>query len=274
MITVNNLSKSYGDYKALSDISFEIPDGQFLGLLGPNGAGKTTLIKNMIGLLLPDSGDIYYDEIKLTREDTHLKMNIGVVSQDINLDKELSVYENLYFAGKLYKMHKKKILSRMDELLALMNLTDKINRPIKSLSGGMKRKLMIAKALMHEPKYIFLDEPTVGIDVHARREIWNYLKSFHNKGHTIILTSHYIEEAEHLCDYVRMIHKGEIFKEDTSQHMIESLGKFKVTFEDQSHFYKTLTDAKAFALTLSGTYTITQTSLEDVFFHETKAQVM
>lgn len=274
MISIKNVSKSYGDQKAVNSVTLDIPEGQFLGLLGPNGAGKTTLIKNMIGLLIPDEGQIYYDQDLLTRENMSIKIKIGVVSQHINLDKELTVYENLFFAGKLYKMPKKLIKERIDELLSLMKLEDKADRQIKTLSGGMKRKLMIAKALLHKPQYIFLDEPTVGIDVHARREIWQYLKTFHKKGHTIILTSHYIEEAEYLCDYVCMIHKGSIFKGNTSQELIKELGQYKVVSDQGIHFFSSVEEAKGFASNMDGVYSIGHTSLEDVFFHETKAQVI
>ena len=195
------------------------------------------------------------------------------MSQHINLDKELTVKENMIFAGKLYQMKKKAINEQIDLLLGLMQMTDLKDRQIKTLSGGMKRKLMIAKALMHQPHYIFLDEPTVGIDVHARKEIWKFLKSYHQMGHTIVLTTHYIEEAEELCDYVRLIHEGENFKSGTSQMLIDELGAFAVESEDHFEFFKTLDEAKKYTHSLKTVHKISNTTLEDVFFKYTKEQV-
>lgn len=273
MIKVNDVVKDYDRLRALNGVKFDIPSGQFLGLLGPNGAGKTTLIKTMIGLLEATEGEILYQGVPMSRKNVEVKKQLGVVSQHVNLDKELTVRENMYFAGKLYQMKKKDIELQIDNLLKLMGMEALKHRQIKTLSGGMKRKLMIAKALIHKPKYIFLDEPTVGIDVHARKEIWQFLKLYHQAGHTIILTTHYIEEAEALCDYVRLIHKGENFKSGTSLELIEEMGAYKVTADDQLAFFKSLEAAKDYATTLNTVYRITKTTLEDVFFKYTKEQV-
>lgn len=146
------------------------------------------------------------------------------------------------------------------------------HRVAKNLSGGMKRKLMIAKSLLHDPDYIFLDEPTVGIDVHARKEIWRFLRKYHQSGKTIILTTHYIEEAEQLCDLVLMVNRGQIFKQDTSEHLIETLGQYKIEFEDDMCFFDTLEAANQEAALKKGMYTISKTTLEDVFYHYTQEE--
>ena len=210
MILCNDLHKQFGDVEAVKGVSMEIPDGMFLGLLGPNGAGKTTLMRIMTGLLAPDTGTVAFDGQVMDRNAVAVKQAIGVTSQHVNLDKELTVEENMEFAGRLYRMGKADIAASTDRLLAFLGLDSVRKRAAQNLSGGMKRKLMIAKSLIHNPKYLFLDEPTVGIDPNARRDIWDFLRIQHKEGKTILLTTHYIEEAQHLCDYVlSLIHISE-----------------------------------------------------------------
>jgi len=273
MIDIQNVKKYFDDVKAVDGLSFQVRNGMFLGLLGPNGAGKTTTIKMMIGLLDPTEGLISYDGQIMGKDQIDIKKKIGVVSQHVNLDKELTVEENMIFSGKLYHMKKKVILERTEELLELLGLIDVRKRVSKNLSGGMKRKLMIAKALIHDPEFLFLDEPTVGIDVHARKEIWRFLKKFHSEGKTIVLTTHYIEEAEQLCDYVMLVNHGKVFKENTSDALIEELGRFKIERDEEMTFFNTLEEANQASSKLKGLYTISQTSLEDVFYHYTNEQV-
>lgn len=276
MIKCQNLKKSYGDVEAVKDISFTMEDHKFVGFLGPNGAGKTTLIKMLIGLLLPDDGSVTFDGLDMNRDAMSLKKRIGVVSQHVTLDKELTVYENMIFAGKLYGLKKKEILEKTEELLTLLDLIQVKDRVSKKLSGGMKRKLMIAIALIHNPDYLFLDEPTVGIDVNARKDIWRFLKHFHKQGKTIILTTHYIEEAEKLCDYVLLIHEGKVFREDTADDLIDELGAYKVVLDDleETHmFFNTFDQAQERAGELEGLYKIEKTTLEDVFYLYTKGKI-
>ena len=232
MILCNDLHKQFGDVEAVKGVSMEIPDGMFLGLLGPNGAGKTTLMRIMTGLLAPDTGTVAFDGQVMDRNAVAVKQAIGVTSQHVNLDKELTVEENMEFAGRLYRMGKADIAASTDRLLAFLGLDSVRKRAAQNLSGGMKRKLMIAKSLIHNPKYLFLDEPTVGIDPNARRDIWDFLHIQHKEGKTILLTTHYIEEAQHLCDYVMLIDGGKIFKEDTPAGLIDEIGQFKVEYED------------------------------------------
>lgn len=271
MIDIKSVSKSYGDVKAVNNVSLIIPDATFMGLLGPNGAGKTTLIRMLLGLIDNDEGRIIIDGKDVSRDNNSLKKKIGVVPQHINLDKELSVKENLIFSGLLYKMERGSIKQRVNELLEVMNLTKAKDRVCKHLSGGMKRKLMIAKALIHDPQIIFLDEPSVGIDLKARREIWDILKRMNNEGKTMLMTTHYIEEAEYLCDKVSLMNDGKIFYCDTPNNLIEIIGRYTVEYFENSletkfKYFKTLELAKYFANEINDKYTIRDTTLEDVFY--------
>ncbi len=271
MIDIDSIYKSYEKTKAVDGVSLEIQAGTFFGLLGPNGAGKTTLIRMIIGLLDIDSGSISIDGERLSRDRYDIKSRIGVVAQHINLDKEISVLENMYFSGKLYKLDDKFMKDKTTEILKFLNLNKVQNRVCKRLSGGMKRKLMIGKALLHEPDYIFLDEPTVGIDVNSRKEIWDLLKLMKKKGKTIILTTHYIEEAEYLCDRVALMDSGQIFHDNSPNKLIDEIGKYTVEYFDVSlktkyKYFNTLDKAKEYSLNINGKFTIRDTTLEDVFF--------
>ena len=226
MIVCDCLHKKFGTVTAVDGVSMEIKDGTFLGLLGPNGAGKTTLMRMMTGLLMPDTGTVMFDGQPMDRNAVAVKQAIGVTSQHMNLDKELTVEENMEFAGRLYRMGKADIAASTDRLLTFLGLESVRRRVAQGLSGGMKRKLMIAKALIHDPRYLFLDEPTVGIDPKARRDIWDFLHVQHKEGKTILLTTHYIEEAQHLCDKVMLIDGGRIFREDTPEALIAQIGRF------------------------------------------------
>lgn len=274
MIKCESLYKSYGDIYAVNNVSFEIETGTFLGLLGPNGAGKTTLMRTMIGLLEPNKGEISFDNMKMQKDNLEIKKKIGVVTQHINLDRELTINENMIFAAKLYRINKDKINLEITKILKLLGLYELRDRKTKKLSGGMKRKLMIAKAIIHNPDYIFLDEPTVGIDLNTRKEIWRFLRQENKKGKTIVLTTHYIEEAEQLCDLVMLMSDGKIFKEDNSKNLISEIGDFKVEYTDtEMYFYNSLREAKIATKNSNKIFSISKTSLEDVFFHYTNKKV-
>lgn len=277
MIKCINIKKNFGNVKAVKGISFELEKGTFLGLIGANGAGKTTLIRTMIGLLDPSEGEVYFNNKLMKKDAIDIKKRLGVVSQHINLDKELTVEENLYFSGRLYEMNKKDIVRESNKLLSMMDLLKVKNRVSKKLSGGMKRKLMIAKSLIHNPDYIFLDEPTVGIDVNSRKEIWKVLKKYQQLGKTIILTTHYIEEVEELCDNVMLINEGEIFRRGTSEELINEVGSYKVEYIENNkinmNFFKNLNEAKESIIDLKFDFKISETSLEDIFFHYTRKKV-
>jgi ABC-2 type transport system ATP-binding protein len=277
MIRFENVTKGYGDLIAVDKVKLEIPESTFFCLLGPNGAGKTTLIKMLTGLINADEGEIYVNDKLVNRDANSIKRMIGVVPQHINLDKELSVEENLYFSGMLYKLPKKQIAERVEELLDMMELKSARKRLCKRLSGGMKRKLMIAKALIHDPDIIILDEPTVGIDTTARRKIWTILKRMKLEGKTLLMTTHYIEEAEYLCDLVTLMHEGKIFRYETPEKLILELGVHTVEYfvdeEAKYEYFPQLNDAKDYAHKLDCQFTIRKTTLDDVFYQFTDRMV-
>lgn len=278
LIEIKGVSKLFGDFVAVNDVSLEIKEGEFLGLLGPNGAGKSTLINMLTGLLKPTAGVINIFGQKMTRNSMEIKKKIGVVPQYTNLDKELTVYENLIFAAKLFKI--KNYESLIDELLITMELEEHRNKKAMNLSGGMQRRLMIAKALINDPDIIFLDEPTVGIDLNGRRKIWDILKYMKTLGKTILLTTHYIEEADYLCNQVCLINDGQIFKKDTPERFKEDLGVYTVEYFDGEMktnyaYFKSRQDAEVYASKVESiSCTIRETTLEDVFYNFTNRKVV
>lgn len=215
MINVSNLKKSFGSIDALKGISFNIPQGECYGLLGPNGAGKTTTISILSTIIEPNEGGVNIAGYDLKKNPLECKKNIGVVTQEIALYDELSAYDNLLFWGGMYKVPKQELISRIDETLNLLGLTDRKNDKVKAYSGGMKRRVNIASALLHQPKIIFMDEPTVGIDPQSRNLIFEVVEKLHKEGMTIIYTTHYMEEAERLCDRIGIIDNGEIIAQGT-----------------------------------------------------------
>jgi len=221
MITVENLKKSFGTHVALNGISFSIAEGEFYGLLGPNGAGKTTTISIISTILEPDSGNVMINGMELKKNKVACKKIIGVVPQEIALYDKLSAVENLQFWGSLYNVEKSILEQRINENLELLGLADRKDDKIKNYSGGMKRRINIAAALLHEPKILFMDEPTVGIDPQSRNLIFDVVQKLHKKGMTIIYTTHYMEEAEKFCDRIGIIDKGEIIVQGTFQELRE-----------------------------------------------------
>lgn len=221
MITAENLRKTYGTHVALDGISFSIREGEFYGLLGPNGAGKTTTISIISSILDPDSGSVTISGMDLAKNKIACKQLIGVVPQEIALYDRLSAQENLMFWGSLYGVDKATLLKRSEETLQLLGLYDRKNDKVKTYSGGMKRRINIASALLHEPKILFMDEPTVGIDPQSRNLIFDVVEKLHKDGMTIVYTTHYMEEAERFCDRIGIIDKGKIISEGTVQQLRE-----------------------------------------------------
>ena len=221
MITVENLKKTYGSHVALNGISFSIREGEFYGLLGPNGAGKTTTISIISTILEPDQGSVTISNMTPEKNRTACKRIIGVVPQEISLYDRLTAQENLQFWGSLYGVDKKTLGKRIDETLMLLGLHDRRNEKIKTYSGGMKRRINIASALLHDPKILFMDEPTVGIDPQSRNLIFEVVEKLHKQGMTIVYTTHYMEEAERFCDRIGIIDKGEIITQGTMQELRE-----------------------------------------------------
>jgi len=220
MIETKNLKKDYDDFTAVNNISFSVYKGEIFGFLGPNGAGKTTTINMLIGMARISGGEIYYKNENLTKNIKKAQKMIGVVADESNLYDEMSGFDNLCFCGSLYGLTKQERGKRADELLETFQLSDVSNKMFKVYSKGMKRKLTIAAALIHNPEILFLDEPTAGIDVASVRQIRTLIKKLNEKGATIFLTTHYIEEAERLCDRVAFINKGNIIKINTVDQLV------------------------------------------------------
>ena len=219
MIKLENVTKIFGELKAVDNLSFEIKRGEVFGLLGKNGAGKTTTIKMLTLQLRPTAGQIFFDD-KLTAEnEIFIKSLIGIVPQHLNFDQDLTVGENLELTARLYHLPKVQRQQKIDELLHFVELEKVKNTFTKNLSGGMKRRLLIIRALIHAPQILFLDEPTVALDPQVRRKIWELIQALKAQGITIILTTHYIEEAEFLCDRVAIMNVGKLVALDTTKNL-------------------------------------------------------
>ncbi len=224
-LRIRGLKKTYSNgLLALDDVSLEVPAGRFFGLLGPNGAGKTTLINSVVSLARPDAGRVEVFGRDAYREFREARRMIGVSPQEINLDKFLTVEETLLYHAGYYGVEKNKAKERAGELLERFALTGKRKDRVNTLSGGMKRRVMFARALMHDPKLLFLDEPTAGVDVELRYSLWEYIRELNHGGLTILLTTHYLEEAEELCEEIALITGGGIVAQDTSAGLKESYG--------------------------------------------------
>ena len=231
-IEVRNLTKKFNGFTAVDNISFEVKKGELFGLLGPNGAGKTTTINMLSTLLTPTSGHAKVCGYDIIKERDNVRRNIGIVFQEPALDNKLTGRENLEFHAMMYGMNKEERGKRIAEVLELVELSDKANVLVENYSGGMKRRLEIARGLIHKPKVLFLDEPTLGLDVQTRRHIWDYIKKLNEESNiTIILTTHYMEEADYLCDRVAIIDHGKIIAMDTPKNLKDKLGGDIITFE-------------------------------------------
>ena len=218
-IRIEGLSKTYaGGKQALNDVSFDVPRGQIFGLLGPNGAGKSTLINILAGLVMKTGGKVNVWGFDIDEHPRNAKRSIGVVPQEIIFDPFFTPRETLEIQAGLYGIPKGE--RKSDELLAAMHLTDKANAYSRTLSGGMKRRLLVAKAMVHSPPILVLDEPTAGVDVELRRQLWDYVRQLHATGVTIVLTTHYLEEAEQLCDRIAIIHHGRVVVNEPTRQLI------------------------------------------------------
>ena len=225
MLEINNLSKSFGNIKALDDVSLKIEKGEFFGLLGPNGAGKTTLMNHIIGFLKADSGDIIFNNEVVKYGDPEIKNKIGYVPQDIALYQELTAIQNLKIFGSFFKISKRELKVNIDEALELVQLTDRRNSAVKEFSGGMKRRLNLAASILHKPEVLLCDEPTVGVDPQSRNAIFEMLQRLNQQGITIIYTTHYMEEAERLCNRLAIIDNGMIIASGTLMELLQNLDR-------------------------------------------------
>lgn len=224
-LEIHDLAKRYPNgTEALKGLDLHVADGEFFGLLGPNGAGKSTLIHCATGLAVPSSGSIRIFENDAVTKYEKARSMVGLAPQDINLDSFLTVEETLDFHGGYFGMRKAERRERIEELLNAFSLTIQRKDRTRTLSGGMKRRLVLARALMHRPRLLILDEPTAGVDVELRLELWNYIRRVNTEGTTVLLTTHYLEEAEDLCDRIAFINHGEIVAEGTSADLAERFG--------------------------------------------------
>lgn len=269
MIDVHGLVKRYGNNAALRGVSFRVEAGELYAWLGPNGSGKTTTIRILTGLTRPDEGRVMTNGHDMLGDPVSAKRQNGLVPQTVNLDAELSVRENLDIHGRLFGMTRSHRKSRIDGLLEYVELAERANSRVKELSGGQKRRVMIARALMHRPRTLFLDEPTVGLDPAIRRRIWSLIRTIRDDGVSIFLTTHYIEEAEAIADRVAFLDKGSVVAEGTPAELMARLGEWIVETaghgETQSSSYATREEAQAAVARATGTVTLRRVCLEDVF---------
>lgn len=219
MIELVDVEKIFGSVKAVDKINFSIERGEVFGLLGKNGAGKTTTIKMLTLQLKPTAGKIFFEERPILGNEIFIKSRVGVVPQHLNFDQDLTVEENLELHARLHHIKKIERRERIDELLKFVELEKVRKYFVKELSGGMKRRLLIIRALIHRPKILFLDEPTVALDPQVRRKIWELIKNLKAQGITIVLTTHYIEEAEALCDRVAILNRGKLVALDATKNL-------------------------------------------------------
>lgn len=272
---INEAQKS--DWKtAVSGVTFSVRRGEVFGLLGPNGAGKTTIIRMLTMQTQPTSGIIRIDGCDIRGHALTIKKKIGVVPQHVNFDQELSVWENMELHARLHHMGRAERTARIQQLLAEMSLAEVRNDGVRRLSGGMKRRLLIARALIHEPQVLFLDEPTVALDPQIRRHIWDFIRDLSKRGVTVLLTTHYIEEAEALCDRVAILNKGTLIALRTPRSFCAHLGAYALEWEDEHgrayRFFHTREEARAHAHTLEEAMQrvlLRPTNLEDVFIELT-----
>ena len=223
-IEIKNLVKEFDGIKAVDDISLEIEYGEIFALLGPNGAGKTTTISILATLLKPTSGKARVNGYDVVKQAAKVRHSIGIVFQDPSLDDRLTARENLEIHGRLYHMKRDERKKRIKEVLKMVELEGRANSLVKIFSGGMRRRLEIARGLMHKPRILFLDEPTLGLDPQTRRHIWDYIEKLRREGVTVLLTTHYMEEADHLADRIAIIDKGKVVALGSPSELKDSIG--------------------------------------------------
>ena len=229
-ISINNLSKVYDNgFKALNNVSLKVKQGEILAMLGPNGAGKTSLISIICGIVKPSSGTVTIDNFDIIKDYRETRSRIGLVPQELNLESFETVFDTVSYSRGLYGKAPKP--EHIEKILKDLSLWDKKDQRLRQLSGGMKRRVLIAKALSHEPKILFLDEPTAGVDVELRKDMWNTVAKLKKQGVTIILTTHYIEEAEAIADRIAVINSGEILLVEDKAALMARMGKKKIRID-------------------------------------------
>lgn len=273
MIEIEHISKLYpqSNTKALDDVSMIIRSGEFFGLLGPNGAGKTTLISILSTLLLPTEGEVRIGGERLTRQRQDIKRKLSLITQHNSLRNDMTLDEIMELQARLYFLNIKQAKVRSEELLTFCGLIDHRKKTVRKLSGGMKRKLMLCRALLTRPEILILDEPTIGLDPASRRQMWDLLRTLNRQGMTILLTTHYIEEAQNLCGRIALIEKGQVARLDTPANLIRELGEVAIDEFDGDHtrsaFFAQKEEALAYASGLENKFILRGTTLEDVFLN-------
>jgi ABC-2 type transport system ATP-binding protein len=248
-ISIKNLSKIYNNgFEALKKINLNIKKGEIFAMLGPNGAGKTTLISIICGIVRPSFGKVTVDDFDIIDDYRETRSRIGLVPQELTLEQFETVFNNVSYSRGLYG--KKSDPSHIEKILRQLSLWDKKDQRLRQLSGGMKRRVLIAKALSHEPEILFLDEPTAGVDVELRQDMWKVVESLRNTGVTIILTTHYIEEAEAIADRVGVINQGEIIIVEQTKELLKKMGHKKLTVELQEKIKEIPNKLEKYNLTL------------------------
>jgi ABC-2 type transport system ATP-binding protein len=281
VIVTQNLSKKYKDLSAIEDLTLGVHEGEIFGFLGPNGAGKTTTIRILTTLAKPSSGSAWVTGFDVAKEPEKVKKAFGVVQQHLTLDLDLNVRENMELHARLHHIPSRERKQRIAELLNYVDLTKQSERMIQELSGGMKKAAMVARALLHQPKVLFLDEPTVGLDVQTRRRMWDLIRRLNSQGTTIFLTTHYIEEAEALCHRVGIVHQGRLIALGTPADLRQKVGFATVeTLVDgkftRYHHFPDRDAATRYAQSLPAevkTIIIRESNLEDVFVELTGKKV-
>lgn len=250
-VEVKNLKKYFGDVKALDGVSLHVDKGKIYGLLGPNGAGKTTVVRTLATLIEPDSGEVTIGGLDAVEHSTQVRRLIGLAGQFAAVDDYLTGRETLMMVARLYHVPKKEAKKRTEDLLKRLNLLDAANRPAKTYSGGMRRRLDLGASLVGRPEILFLDEPTTGLDPRTRQELWELIRELVAEGRTLLLTTQYLEEADALCDYISIIDRGKVVKSGTATQLKSSLGRdvveLQVNDEDHENALKvvrTLTKSK------------------------------
>ena len=269
MIEIQGLTKKFGTFTAVDHVDLTIKDGEFFGLLGPNGAGKTTTISMLSTVLLPTEGRILLDGNVLDRRAHAQKRRLSVITQEYSMRQDMTMEEVMEYQGRLYFMKRRQIREKTEELLDFTGLLEYRRRTVRHLSGGMKRKLMICRALMTDPDILLLDEPTAGMDALSRRQTWTLLRRLQNRGMTVLLTTHYMEEAQTLCERAALMDRGRINAVAPPRELIDSLGRFaidEITDEKTvSSYFHDREEAIRFLREAGPGAGMRETTLEDVF---------
>ncbi|MDD5168360.1 MAG: ATP-binding cassette domain-containing protein [Syntrophales bacterium] len=276
MIEISGLSKNYGSIRAVEDLNLDIASGEVFGLLGPNGAGKTTTIKVLTTLTKPDAGSCTILGFDVVRDRQEIKKRIGVVPQENNLDRELTAYENLLIYAMLHHLSDRAV--KIEENLKRVGLWDRRDTIVTGFSGGMQRRLLLARALLSEPEVLFLDEPSIGLDPQIRRQMWDTIRKTGIEGRTVVITTHYIEEAEALCHRVGILSRGRMIALDTPANLKSRVGEYIVEFIDGDgrliqEICRSRDEAHDVARNHSGSVTVRKTNLEDVFVKLTGGRI-